>query len=418
MSGVAKKKVLFAGLAYYPNVGFGGPVRVMRSYGLSLRTKGHEVTILCSNIIDREHNRMAECTIETELEGIRVVYLRTDLLLSDGLTFCLGLNGILKTEITRYDVVHLFGPRDLFTAMVALHARKHDIPYVIQAMGSMNYRNSKVVFKKLWDLVLGRRIICGAQYVVEATQEQTNDLRAYGLPESKIAVVPWGPDPDLMASDAQPEAFRQRFSISNEERLLLFIGRVHRKKRLDLIIRALSLLRTSNVRVVVIGHDDDGSLASLRALAKSLNVEGRITWCGPLYSPESAAAYKASDVFLLPSDHESAPMAMLEALSLGIPVVISDHTGMSKLVHQSSGLVVEQTPEAIARATDSILKDDTLRQRYSAGARALIAKHFSSRSIGEQLEDLYGWRQDPARRLIQPCTVGLEPCHRQSLPDV
>ncbi len=383
------KRILFSGLSYYPNVGFGGPIRVMRSYGMALVSRGHQVTIYCSNIADRQMNKMSDHTIEVMRDGMKIVYLNTNLHLSDGLVLSVDLLQYLRRELGSYDLVHLFGPRDLFTGMTALLAKKRGIPYFMNTVGTITYNKSKVVQKTLWDAVIGRRLIHGSRYVIEATDEQTKDLLDYGLPQSKIAIVPWEPDPDIANAPVTRGVFRNEFNIPSEGRVILFLGRIHRIKRVDLLIRALAQLGDPTAYLVVVGHDDDGCLGDLKELARECNLENQVVWTGPIHSPESASTYCDADVFALISEHESAPMALLEACSMGLPVLISDFTGMSKLVHNQAGLVVEMTPEAVANGLRRLLLDADLRSKFGRGARLLIEQHFSSNSIGAKLGRIY-----------------------------
>lgn len=385
-----RRSVLFVGVAYYPNVGYGGPIRVMRSYGLGLRSLGYDVTIYCSNLIDRQHTRMADHTIEVQRDGMRVVYMNTDFRLSDGLTISLDLPRYLQREIDGYDVVHLYGVRSFFVGMAGAYARRHGIPYLIHPMGSMSYAKSKVALKTVWDLVFGRRLILDAQYVVEATEEQIQNLLAFGIPQSKMAAVPWSPDPDLVHFQAQRGSFRQKFGISPDDKLVLFLGRIHRKKRLDLVIRALAHLDDTSVRLVVVGHDDDGSMEELEMLVAELGLEEQVIWAGSVHSPESAVAYRDADLFVLVSELESAPMALLEACAMGVPVLISGRTGMSEMIHERAGLVVEMTPEAVATGINTLLQNEELCRQYATGGQELIAQNFSADAIGSKLASLYG----------------------------
>lgn len=383
------KNILFAGLAYYPNVGAGGPVRVMRSYGSALTSLGHNVTIYCANIAYPQFHKMTESTIEAGMHGMRVVYLNTNLRLSHGLTISFDLLRFLNREMKSFDVVHLFGPRDFFTTMAAIYARKYGVPYIIHTVGSLNYNNSKVLLKTLWDAVIGRRIIYGAKYVVESNEEQVKYLLSYGIPFGKTAVISWSPDSDLVECQTQRGSFRDKYGIPPEAKVILFLGRVSKKKRLDLVIQALAILNNPDYFLVVVGHDDDGSMEILKKSARELMLDNRVIWVGPIHSPESAAVYHDSDVFVLVSDNESVPMALLEACSLGVPVIISDHTGMSELIKNKAGFVVETTPKAVALGLKNLFQNPSLRQKFADGGKRMVAQHFSQDALGAKLVNLY-----------------------------
>jgi len=115
----------------------------------------------------------------------------------------------------------------------------------------------------------------------------------------------------------------------------------------------------------------------------------QVIWVGPVYSPESAAIYRDADVFALVSDTESVPMALLEACLFGVPVIISDNTGMSELVRNKAGFVVEMTPEAVANGLKTLFQNPLLRQQFAEGGKRMIARHFSQDALGAKLTSLY-----------------------------
>ena len=181
-----------------------------------------------------------------------------------------------------------------------------------------------------------------------------------GVPDEKIAVIPNGIDFSEYAVLPPRGSFKRKFGIKNEEKIVLYLGRLHKIKGVDILVKAFTnvIENLDDVRLVVVGPDD-GSLDGLQTLVKDMNVGNKVIFTGPLYGLEKIKAYVDSEVYVLPSRYETFPMTVLEAYACGKPVIASNVGGLKDLViNGETGLLVEPgNKEQLAKNILYLLND-------------------------------------------------------------
>jgi glycosyltransferase involved in cell wall biosynthesis len=143
-------------------------------------------------------------------------------------------------------------------------------------------------------------------------------------------------------SEAQARAFYDRFPHLREKRLALFMGRIHLKKGCDLAIQAFAkvLAKDPDWHLVMAGPDQIGWQAKLSSIAEELNVANRITWTGMIRGDVKWGAFRASEIFVLPSHSENFGFVVAEALACGVPALISDKVNIWREIERDgAGLV-------------------------------------------------------------------------------
>src|SRR5262249_42760292 len=209
--------------------------------------------------------------------------------------------------------------------------------------------------------------------IVAATPLESAELAWYcGADVARVRTIPCGVDVELF-SPGSTVAARARLGLSAAW-VLLFVGRPAPVKGLEVLLQALARLRAdglarADVRLVIVGGDlnDEGNedRARLRALAGSLGGGAWIDFKGP--EPQSALPeyYRAADLCLVPSHHESSGMAALEAMACGATVVASRVGGLAATIQDGvTGVLVPPRDEvALASAIGSLLADGSRRRR-------------------------------------------------------
>lgn len=214
-------------------------------------------------------------------------------------------------------------------------------------------------------------------------------IRHYGLPAEKICVIYNGMD--FGALKAPDEAIRARLrascGIAEDTVLILFIGSGFERKGLLYAIRALSLIKDANVKLMAIGK---GDTARYLDEAKRTGVADRVIFKGPV---KGASDYcQAGDIFLLPTIYEPFGNACLEAMAAGLPVVTSRISGVSELIEDgvSGGIVEEPTDHEEVAAKVSLFLDKGARLAAGRLARVEALKHPMERTVGEFLDLVEG----------------------------
>ncbi|HWD97562.1 MAG TPA: glycosyltransferase, partial [Bryobacteraceae bacterium] len=185
---------------------------------------------------------------------------------------------------------------------------------------------------------------------------------------------------------------RRRYPELQNRRLVLFLSRIDRKKGLDLLIPAFAgVLREMPDAALVIAGDGDLALtAGLRERCRALGIEKSVCWPGFLSGAAKAAALADADVFVLPSYSENFGIAVVEAMALGVPVIVTDQVGICREVAASrSGLIVAAAVDPIRRAIIELFSDRNLLTSLGRNAMATARSQFSTAAVTEKLLAAY-----------------------------
>ena len=184
-------------------------------------------------------------------------------------------------------------------------------------------------------------------------------------------------------TEGSHDAIRRRFGVSTAAPLLVNVGRLARQKNQTLLLDMLALLPAAHL--VIVG---EGELrAELQQLADRPGVRGRVHFAGELDRADGLGIVAAADVFVFPSLFEGLPLALAEAMSLGVPIVASDVPANRELLGDSGVLVPAADAVAMAGAVQSILSDGLLRERLST-AELRRAHAFSVTAMADGYERL------------------------------
>ena len=223
--------------------------------------------------------------------------------------------------------------------------------------------------------------------IVYISQEIKKELKENSFPDDRLICIPNGVDVDRFV----PSGRTVRSNGAN----ICFVGRIERQKGLDHLLRAFSVMRTGigDVHLSIVGEGQQRE--SLEKLAHNLKLEERVTFTGP--TRDVLAYYQAALVFVLPSLSEGMSSSLLEAMSCGLPVVVTAVGGNREMVERSSGeeaipvsqfkiadcgiLVNPEDSRGLAGALSKLLDDSTLRNRLGEMARKHIVSRFSQEQI-------------------------------------
>lgn len=274
-----------------------------------------------------------------------------------------------------YDIVVIHGHWQFHGLAGALILRKRGIPYFIFAHGMLGpwFRDAyplKHLKKSLYWRFIEHRIVSGSRFLLFTCEEEraaaSGSFKPYRAQEK---VVGLGIRPPLVDPKRVSRIFNDQYPYLKDKRFLLFVGRLHPVKACDILIKSFSLATkdANEMRLVIAGPDQVGLKAQLQLLAQDVGVEDRITWTGPISGDLKWGAYFNCDALVLPSHHENFGIVVVEALSCGKCVLISNKVNIWREVERfGAGLVGEDT----VRGMTSILEDwTTMQSSTMAGMR-------------------------------------------------
>ena len=383
-------KILQVVSFFKPSWEAGGIARACYEISKKLTDKGHEVTIYTT---DGFKSRLkVKKNQPVNVENMNVYYFRnlSNFLAKRNLCIPYLLPYISKRDLQQFDVIHVHTFRTILALSIWYYAKKYNIPYVLQAHGSVLPFFQKQRLKKIFDRFFGYRILRDASKIIVSTKIETEQYKKMGVDEGKIEIVPNGID--LTEYDILPEwrEFRKKYKIK-DEKIILYLGRIHKIKGIDLLVKAFADLvkEMDDVRLVIVGPDD-GFLLTLKRQIEDLNIGDKILLTGLIPEKDKLGAYVDADVYVLPSVYETFPVTILEAFACGTPVIVTDRCGIANIVIDNNvGYVVEYDKEQLQDAIFKILTNVELRRYFGEGGKKLVREKYSWDIVVQQLEKIY-----------------------------
>lgn len=294
---------------------------------------------------------------------------------------------------SEFDVVHIHCLYRFHTIAAVLAARHAGVPYVFQPNGSLDpwHRRRRRLAKNLYHALIDDSTLRGAAAIIVNTEHEARSVRALGY-VVPTWVIPAGLDVDVFRRPASADSFLAQAGVTPSTRVVTFLARISEKKGLPLLVEAFrdTASEFPTARLLVAGPDDEGIGRSLGARILELGLSERISFLGSVGGDDKRALLQRSDVFVLPSADESFGMAVVEAMAVGCPVVISPDVAIQDVVSTAgAGLVAERDGTSIASAVNTILGDPELAGRMAAAGRQVVDDLYSWHQVGPEMERMY-----------------------------
>lgn len=293
-----------------------------------------------------------------------------------------GLLSWLGRNLRDMDIVHVHLARDLVTlpaAALALMLRK---PVIVQTHGMVD-PSTKSMARPL-DTLLTRPVLRKALAVLHLTDREHGELQEVAGVDLRLRPLPNGVPIPSNQSTEHVDGIASRPEI-------LFLGRLHRRKRPGYMVSAAETLEGEwpNAHFTVVGPDE-GEGAALQGAVRDKNLDHYVHWEGPASPSRVLARMSRASIFALPSIDEPFPMAVLQAMSLGLPVVVTETCGLAVLIRDhGAGIVCDHSSEGFAHAVEMLLRDPELRIVMGQNARAMVQSCCNIEDVGHRLLALY-----------------------------
>jgi glycosyltransferase involved in cell wall biosynthesis len=365
-------RVLHVSAYFAPAFVYGGPPRTIHALCKALGAAGVDVEVMTTTANGPGEPLPAAVGTPRIYDGVKTRYFPVGRPAWAWRAPSLGT--ALEAEISGYDVVHIHGLWHWPAWQAAAAARRASVSYVISPRGMLEPEALAIrpARKAAAFFMFERRNLQRAAFLhaTSAHEAATLSARRFGPP---VALAPNGVNAEaVFCSDPVPAL--RRLGIDPQARFILYLGRVHPIKRLDLLAHAAAKLRERNASIVIAGPDS-GSRAKLAPMFEASGL--RTYWTGAVEGSEKAALLTAARALVLCSDSESFGMSVAEAMAAGTPVVTSSTCPWQIAASKGAGFSVPQTAGAIAGALDEILADDRRAREMGARGRALVLEHYS-----------------------------------------
>ena len=364
----------------------GGSVNSVYNLSKELAKKGHDVTIITT---DFEFDTQYAESIEKE----NVIVIPFHCIINIGLFLVSpSMNKWLKENIKDFDIVHMHNFRTYQNIIVSYYAKEYNIPYILQAHGSVLPFFTRLVYKKFFDLVWGKRILLFSSSFIAVSNKEVNQYKEMGIKTEKIIIIPNGIEV-LSENEKKQEKgyFRKKYKIFDDF-LILYLGRIHKIKGIGFLIQAFKELtnQVSNVHLVIIGPDE-GYYNNVIEIIKNNKLYDKISLIDFLDGTEKYAAYYDSDVFIYPSQYEIFGISPFEALQFNTPIIVSDGCGCGDLVKSANcGNVVRYNDiDDLVQNITGLINDRNMSANYIKNGKKYIADYLTWEIIAKDVELVY-----------------------------
>ena len=298
----------------------------------------------------------------------------------------------LRDRAAGFDLIHIHEIWHFPAYAAVCAARRHGVPYVFTIHGELSDwgLRQKAVKKRIYRFFVLDRMLREAGALHAITRAEKEQVRKLGF-ETPVLIAPNGIEQPGFEALPSPQKLVQRFPELEGKRVVLFLGRLHPKKGLDILARSFSRIagRFDDAMLLVVGPDKFGTRKNMEAILGSKGLLDRTVFTGLLTGEDKLAALRCADVFVLPSHSDVLGIAVLEAMAARLPVIITTGCEFPEVSEQQAGLVVEADEASIAGAMSRLLADADLRRDMGRQGHALVTERYTWPAAAAKMGELY-----------------------------
>ena len=367
---------------------WGGPSRVIKDLTESLYSKGIHNTI-CATTGHRvgtiRHSELIELKSKTRL-------VPTQALSTFWTGYSSHLPKTLLDEIKLHDLVHIHELWHFPHFAAYWGAKKAGKPYCISTHGHLSQwaLNHKKIRKQIYLNVFQKKAMSKASALHAITQEEAQNIRRLGI-SNDIRLIPNGIHANACVDSVNSSDFLAMHPSLQGKPVLLFLGRIHPIKGLDLLVDAFKLVlnRYPETHLVIAGPDENGYKQHIEDQLKGNETYANCIFTGLLSERDKLKALKLANILVLPSYSEVMGIATLEGMDAGLPVVITEGCQFPEVAENGAGLVVQHTSTSLSDAILYLLDNPQIRKKMGQIGQQLISQTYNWSTISDSYIDLY-----------------------------
>ncbi|MCL1468529.1 glycosyltransferase [Argonema galeatum] len=369
----------------------GGPTQVVLNLVKALRDCGVDAEIVTTNdngatLLDVPLNQ------RIEYEQVPIWFLPRCSPPLKEFIFSPAITKWLWENIKNYDILdnhYLFSYASTCAGAIA---RWQNVPYTVRTMGQLApwaLAQSRLK-KEIYTFLIERQNLNRAAAIHCTSNGEAEDVRNFGI-QTPTVTLPLGVNHPVYWPQAK-QKLREMYGICSTTPVVLFLSRLHYKKRPDLLVQALGKLAAKQYKfnLVLAGSGETDYLNYLKNLVSSLELTAETTFPGFVEGQDKELLLQGADIFVLPSFSENFGIAVAEALAHGLPVIITPDIQIApEIAAAKAGLVVKGEVEPLADAIAQLLTSPQQRQHLGENGKDLVQRRYSWSAIGPHLADVY-----------------------------
>jgi glycosyltransferase involved in cell wall biosynthesis len=304
----------------------------------------------------------------------------------------LQLSKVLRDAVAAADLCHVHGLWEAHSLAVRRLARQMGKPVVSSVHGMLERweMENKRIKKSVYSWLLERPSLARSFCLRALSEREVGDYRRFGV-RRPIALVPNGINVIERVDTAE---LLEKYPELAGKAIVLFLGRIHHKKGILNLLQAWKTVaeHRDDAHLVIAGPDYVGTLIRARQIITDLNLEKTVTIMGIVSGQTKLATLSAAKYFCLPSYSEGFSVAVLEALSIGLPAVITPECNIPAVASSGAGVSTSNEPAILAETLISCLSASSREwQAMSVAAQNLARSQFDWNVTGKTMHSVYEW---------------------------
>jgi Glycosyltransferase len=392
-------KTLFVFPAYEPAWAFGGTVSSNVNLCKAMAKHGVAVVVYTTNADGKGGHLNVPLNEPIILDGVEVWYFNCDLFVQKGF-YSRGLNQKLKKTVSSFDMIHVAAIWQFFQFDVYRSCKYFSKPYVVSTHGSLSRwpLNQNKIRKRLYWHLFGKTAIKHASGIRFTAEDERvtacSTLKA--LNETPGFIIPNGIEINNIKRHVD---LRKSLNISDNKFVLLYTGRIHKKKGIHLVFEALKKLNDSRFLFLIAGPKEDMHYTNY-LIKLSNEIRDSIIWHDPVSRDKIWDFYYSSNLLVLPSYDENFGMIVVEAMACEVPVMITRNVAIWREIQaDEAGVIVNQDADEIAEAIKKLADDTELLNRMKQNARKSAEDRYDINKVASFMikayEDILTGRRSP-----------------------
>ena len=369
----------------------GGPTQAVLNLVKALRECGVDAEIATTN-----HNGSALLDVplnqRIEYEQVPVWFLPRFSPPMKEFIFSAELTRWLWHHIRDYNLLNTHYIFSYASTCAGAIARREGIPYLVRTIGQLTpwaLAQSRLK-KQIYTFLIERHNLNCAAAIHCTSVGEAEDVRNFGI-KTPTLTLPLGVNqtPELPEAKQKLHAL---YDIPPQTAIVLFLSRLHYKKRPDLLFRALSQLdvHKGKFHLILAGSGESDYVSYLKNLAASLGLSACTSFAGFVAGEDKELLLQGSDIFVLPSFSENFGIAVAEAMAAGLPAIVTPGVQIApEIAAAKAGLVVEGKVDALSRAISQLLTFPELGRQLGENGKRLVTHRYSWNAIAENLASVY-----------------------------
>jgi len=362
---------------------FGGPVTVIQKLTEVLANKGVDVSIF--SIAKNEEKIIYP-------KGIKVKIFPPDYLAKFWAGHSFIFKDKLRKEINNFDLIHIHGSWHYPCFVASKIARETKKPYIITLHGTLKpwSLNSKYFKKKIYILLFLKQILNRASVLHIITNQEAENIRNLGI-NTGLKLIPNGINIEEFKNLSFYQGLEMSYPILKEKKVILFLGRIHLVKGLDILAKAFGKIAKSrnDICLFIAGPDENGYQAEIESILKKEGVLNKTIFAGILTGKEKLVVLNRANFCVIPSYSEVRSIVALEAMICRLPIIITSQCGFPEVEKAEAGIIIEPETNQLVKAISRLLDDSDLCQKMGRNGERLVREKYTWEKIGEQMIQLY-----------------------------